>query len=134
MASFMWWKDYSGSEDGLKEVATEPGTPVTKIVLWSTEKRAGEHLEDAKEQTDKGRSGERLGKELAVEESGGHKGGILDDSGFGLSGVRVYKRSRSVLDTLSGISRPRQPTGSFVNKSRTREKRAGVGVFSTWEL
>lgn len=66
--------------------------------------------------------------------SGRDEGGSLDDSGFGLSGIRVYNRSCSVLDTLSGISRPRQPTGSVINKSRTQEKRAGVGVFSTWEL
>ena len=73
-------------------------------------------------------------KELTVAESGREKGGISDDSGLGLRGVRVYRRSCSVLAMLSGISRLRQPTGSFVNTSRAQEKRSGVGVFSTWEL
>ena len=47
---------------------------------------------------------------------------ILDDSGFSFSGARVYKRSHSVLDMLSGISRQRQPVTSFINRSRAQER------------
>lgn len=70
MASFAWQKDCLGLEDGLKEAATEPGTAFMEIPSWSTETRAGENLEDAKAQTDKGCSGDRVGRDWQLWEVG----------------------------------------------------------------
>lgn len=76
-----------------------------------------------KEQVDKGCSRDRAGRNWQLwKVKGETKGGILDDSGFGFSGVIVYKRSCSVLDTSGGSSRPRRPRGSFVSKARTQER------------
>lgn len=40
----------------------QPGAALMEIPTWSTETSAGENLEDAKAQTDKGCSGDRAGR------------------------------------------------------------------------